>query len=377
MTKTFVKLGDFIEPASIMKCGDFEYPVLSMTMHDGIVLQSEKFKKHIASSDKSNYKVVKKSQLVVGFPIDEGVLYIQNVVDAGIMSPAYNVWNIDSDKINPFFLEYCLHSPQAMNFYKNNIRGTTERRRTITSETLLNLPIPNVSFNKQEEYVSTLEEIKSLIDLGNKQLELFDELIKSRFVEMFCNKNLPLISLDDLSLGKGEYGAQSAAIEYNSNRPRYIRITDINEDGTLNDDYTSSENLTDDEKYKLSYGDFLFARIGATVGKTYYYKKGNQIYAGYLIRYKLNINRIIPVYLFTYTKLEDYNNWVKLNQRGSSQPGINAKKYGSLLKPTAPINEQNQFAAFVEEVEQTKVPLKQSLEWLNTLKNKLMQDYFG
>ena len=83
-------LKSLIKPAKVKRCGDELYPVLSMTMHDGIVFQSDRFKKDLSSDDKSNYKVVEYGQLVVGFPIDEGVLYIQKITDSGIMSPAYN-----------------------------------------------------------------------------------------------------------------------------------------------------------------------------------------------------------------------------------------------------------------------------------------------
>ena len=93
-------LRELIQPATLERCGDRSFPVLSMTMHDGIMLQSDRFKKSLASVDQSAYKVVRRNQLVVGFPIDEGVLYIQQVADAGIMSPAYDVWNVDEAKVN-------------------------------------------------------------------------------------------------------------------------------------------------------------------------------------------------------------------------------------------------------------------------------------
>ena len=67
-----MRLGDLITPAKVERCGNRDFPVLSMTMHDGIVLQADRFKKAIASKDRSTYKVVKPGQLVVGFPIDEG-----------------------------------------------------------------------------------------------------------------------------------------------------------------------------------------------------------------------------------------------------------------------------------------------------------------
>ena len=212
----------------------------------------------------------------------------------------------------------------------------------------------NLDENKQEEVVSALSLVESIIDERKSELVLLDNIIKARFVEMFVNKNYPRIELDSLSLEKGEYGAQSASVAYDSNRPRYVRITDINDDGSLNNDYVCSSNINDDETYKLTYGDFCFARMGATVGKTYAYKKGNQIFAGYLIRYKLNLEKIMPEYLYEFTRLDEYWNWVLLNQSGAAQPGINAKKYGSLRVPTAPIEEQKKFASFVAQVDKSK-----------------------
>lgn len=160
--------------------------------------------------------------------------------------------------------------------------------------------------------------------------------------------------LDSLSIGKSSYGAASASVAYNPNRPRYIRITDINDDGTLKDDFVCSINEDDDENYSLEKGDFLFARMGATVGKTYYYKSGSQIFAGYLIRFKLNPDMLLPEFLYTYTQTREYLDWVKLNQSGAAQPGINAQKYSSLQVPVAKIEEQRAFVKFVAQIDKSK-----------------------
>lgn len=204
-----------------------------------------------------------------------------------------------------------------------------------------------------------------------------DTLVKARFIELFIGKGYPTKTVDEVSLGKGEYGAQSASVEYDPSRPRYVRITDINDDGTLNNDVVASINPADDAQYKLEYGDFMFARMGATVGKTYAFIEGNQIFAGYLIRYRLNREIINPRYLFWYTRLDEYWNWVKLNQSGAAQPGINAKKYSSLQILLPPIKEQNAFAAFVAQVEKSKVVVQKSLDETQVLFNSLMQEYFG
>ena len=190
----------------------------------------------------------------------------------------------------------------------------------------------------------------------------------SRFIEMFHNKGYPLKDIESISFNKGEYGAQSAASEYDINRPRYVRITDINDDGTLNDDLVSSSNLKDDDTYRLKYGDFLFARMGATVGKTYAYRSGNLIFAGYLIKFSLKTDIVLPEYLFAYTKTNEYLSWVKNNQSGAAQPGINAKKYGSLRVPVPPLDLQNQFADFVQQVDKSKLAEQHCVFALNRVK---------
>jgi len=237
------------------------------------------------------------------------------------------------------------------------------------------IPLPNKE--AQKKIAELFFQIQNLIDKRKQQLEKLDELVKARFVEMFIGKGYPTKTVDEVSLTKGEYGAQSASVEYDPARPRYVRITDINDDGTLNDDVVASINPADDEQYKLAYGDFMFARMGATVGKTYAFIEGNQIFAGYLIRYRLNREIINPRYLFWYTRLDEYWNWVQLNQSGAAQPGINAKKYGSLQIPLPPIDEQEQFAAFVKQTDKSKVESKKSLEQLEMLKKALMQKCFG
>ena len=258
---------------------------------------------------------------------------------------------ICSDKINNKYLYWFLKGNTA--FLNSLGRGATFKEISKGIVGNIEINVPDVA--DQEKAVVNLEKLSEIIKLRKSELEEFDNLIKARFVEMFVSKNYPREDLDSLSYGKGEYGAQSASMEYDPSRPRYVRITDINDDGSLNEDYVCSSNTDDDETYKLTYGDFCFARMGATVGKTYAYKSGNQIFAGYLIRYKLRLDKVIPEYLYEFTRLDEYWNWVLLNQSGAAQPGINAKKYGSLLIPIAPLEKQQKFAEFVKQVDKSKV----------------------
>jgi type I restriction enzyme S subunit len=294
----------------------------------------------------------------------------------GFGSTEFHVLRPDTDKITSEWLYYLTTWKTFRKEAERNMTGSAGQKRvpkTFLENYVVNLP--DIDTQKSENKI--LRKVDDLIFLRKQQLAKLDELVKARFVEMFLLHDYPTKTLDELSIGKGEYGAQSASTEYNPSRPRYVRITDVNDDGTLNDNCVSSENISDDAQYKLSYGDFMFARMGATVGKTYAFLSGNQIFAGYLIRYKLNLSLVNPRYLFWYTKLDEYQTWVKLNQSGAAQPGINAKKYGSLKIPVPPIELQNQFATFVARIDQQRQTVQKSLEKLELMKKALMQEYFG
>ena len=273
-------------------------------------------------------------------------------------------WNVDTafglepnnKEIN---VEYLYKFCELFDFQRLNKTVTIP---SLTKSDLLKIEIPVPPMKLQEEYRNFLAQVDKSKFLLQQILEKFELLKKSRFIEMFIEKRYPTASLDELSICGGEYGAQSSAIEYHPNRPRYVRITDINEDGSLNNDYASSANIKDDEQYRLKYGDFLFARMGATVGKTYAYTFGDQIYAGYLIRYRLNLEKILPEYLFAFTRLNCYWKWVSINQNGAAQPGINAKKYGSLYVPVPPIEEQKKFIELSQQIDKSKLIIQNALE---------------
>jgi type I restriction enzyme S subunit len=369
--KTYMKLNSFLSEYTERNTENKYRPVA--VGRYGIRTRESIYSKELAK-DYSKNKVIGKNTLTVGMgsvQIDIGIL--TDDVKYSV-SPAYHTYTITG--INPDYLRYCLEC-RNQDMFERYVKRGSRQGKTIDLGRWLTYEIPVGSEINQQEIVSQLDFVESLITARREQLEKLDELVKSRFIELFIGKGYPTKTVDEVSLGKGEYGAQSASVEYDPARPRYVRITDINDDGTLNDDVVASINPADDEQYKLEYGDFMFARMGATVGKTYAFVEGNQIFAGYLIRYKLNLKLINPRYLFWYTKLDKYWNWVKLNQSGAAQPGINAKKFGSLQIPLPSIEEQNKFAAFVEQTDKSKLAIQKSLAELETLKKALMQKYFG
>ena len=182
MAYNYVELGSLITPSKTVRCGDGVYPVLSMTMHNGLVFQDEKFKKVIASKDTSDYKVVYRNQLVISFPSDEGVLAAQRITDAGIVSPAYKVWNVDSSIINPKYLEEVLRSPRSIQYYAFNFNGSIKRRERLSDKDFLAMKIPCPLMEEQEHVLLVIQLLRNIILARKQEISKMDELIKARFV---------------------------------------------------------------------------------------------------------------------------------------------------------------------------------------------------
>ncbi len=228
--------------------------------------------------------------------------------------------------------------------------------------------------------VAELDKINELIQLKKQQLEDYDQLAQSIFHEMFGDpveneKGWEVKKLGEIALEKMSYGSGASAVPYNQ-KIRYIRITDIDELGCLKKDIVSP-NICED-KYLLSDGDILFARSGATVGKTFLFKStyGSCIYAGYLIRLRPNTQIVIPEYVYHYTKTHYYRSFIESNQRVVAQPNINAQQYSSLKLPLPPLPLQQQFAARIEAIERQKQQVSETIKDLETLLASRMQYWF-
>ena len=166
-----------------------------------------------------------------------------------------------------------------------------------------------------------------------------------------------------------QYGAAASARPFNPTLPRYVRITDITDDGLLRRNDLASAEPSEVAGYDLKPGDLLFARSGATVGKTYLYRPadGPCVYAGYLIRFQPLRKRVYPEYLERCTRSEFYHRWVESMFRAGAQPNINAAEYSSLSVPLPPLEEQEAIAGLLDSVDTTLEQVRSqwdSLQWL-------------
>lgn len=172
------------------------------------------------------------------------------------------------------------------------------------------------------------------------------------------------------------YGMNSAATEFDGEY-KYLRITDIDEETRrFIPNPLSSPSDPVDEKYLLNEGDIVFARTGASVGKSYLYKKydGKLCFAGFLIRFSILKNNAYFVYC--YTLKQSYFKWVQLMSMRSGQPGINAEEYKDLKIHLPKEPEQKKIADFLTAVDQKIAQLTEKKSCLEQYKKGVMQRLF-
>ena len=384
-TVKMVKLGTLIKPAKLQKCGNDDYPVLSMTMHNGLVFQSDKFKKSVASQDKSTYKVVHRNQLVIGFPIDEGVLATQRITDVGIVSPAYGIWDVDQTKIIPEFLEYALRCNRAIDYYKAKLRGSTARRRSLPTPTLLELDVPLSDIEQQRLALTTIHHAKNALDSRQAQLTKLDELVKARFVEMFGDPISNTKRWDVIELGSLTGIGSSKRIfekEYVSEGIPFYRtkeIVELSKGNPISTELYITEKrfLEIKEQYGVPQkGDLLISAVG-TIGVIWIVDEKNDFYFkdGNLIRVDSS-DRFNSTYMKTLLEslIAEYK------KQMSSGTAYSALTISGLMKMKiydVPLSLQNQFAAFVAEVDKSKADVQKALDQTQLLFDSLMQQYFG
>lgn len=216
-----------------------------------------------------------------------------------------------------------------------------------------------------------------LVDMIDFKRTAFDKAIKtSAFTNIdFVHSKWPLVSLGSLVSTPPQYGANVAATEGNPlSDYRYIRITDINDSGELNNDWKTAERV--DEQYILTDKDLLFARSGATAGKPFLYRKkfGKALFAGYLIRFRFT-EKIMPEYVFQFCLAEEYRKWVLAHRGGTAQPNINAQQYSSFKLPLPPTDVQEKVViecdAIDKEVEEARKEIGRSLKQIGSIINSM------
>lgn len=186
--------------------------------------------------------------------------------------------------------------------------------------------------------------------------------------------------LNDLSIGgKGSYGIAASAVERKADLPTYLRITDIFDDGTLNLSELKSVDAPNSDKYILKPNDIVFARTGGSTGRNYFYdgSDGVFVYAGFLIKFSIDPEKVNPKYVKYYCRSKQYNDWVQSFNTGSTRGNINAQTFGNMEIPLPERKQQDYLVSILEPIDEKIKNNKQVNDNLADLLQTIYQERFG
>jgi len=247
----------------------------------------------------------------------------------------------------------------------------------------MEISLPNEQEQKNVAYI--LDKVSHLIDTRQEQLKKLDELVKARFVELFGDPVVnekgwdtkPLLEMGSCKNGMN-FHYEDSGVEINC-----LGVGDFKDYSIISDTSilpTVSLNEMPSADYMLQDDDIVFVRSNgnkALVGRSVavYPGKVPTTFSGFCIRYRKTDEAVNIPYLLRVLKAESVRQ--KMAGRGANIQNLNQQILGTLIIPVPPIELQNQFAAFVEQTDKSKLEIQKSLEKLELLKKALMQKYFG
>ena len=375
------RLGDYIQEYSVRNKSGEDIPVYSITNSQGFC--RDYFSKEVASKDKTSYKIVPRGCFAYNpSRINVGSVDWQRDEERVIVSPLYNVFSV-SPEIDQQYLYYYLKSSATSYRIKEVATGSV--RDNLRLSMLYDFMIELPSLDVQRQIVSNLDLLASIIRQRNQQLTKLDELIKARFVEMFGDpiqneKCWEIKSLFDLgyckngmNFHKGDHGVEIHCLGVGDFKDRST-IYDVK-----NLPYVAL-NESPDSDYLLQDGDIVFVRSNGNkelVGRclAIYPENVPVTYSGFCIRYRLTSEKASVPYILRVLKADSVRK--KMAGRGANIQNLNQQTLSQLAIPLPPLSLQNQFAAFVAEVDKSKVEVQKALDQTQLLFDSLMQQYFG
>ena len=375
---------------AILLAATQKYGMIPQSQVEGVVQVKQ-------NTDLNTFKTVHKNDYVISLRSFQGGFEMSEY--EGVCSPAYQVFYSTKPCCNYFF-KYMFKSYGFVSQINAFTLGIREGKNIQYEDfSLMKLPLPTIQEQQSiatylDQKCSEIDELITLQEGMITKLQSYKQSVITETVTKGLNKNVPLKDSGIEWIGEipehwictvfkkflsepMQYGANEPAEECNYNDPRYIRITDIKDDGTLRDDTFKSLPLEKAKEYMLTKGDLLFARSGATVGKTFLYKEDYAAcFAGYLIKARCNKNELLPNFIFYYTLSNAYQNWKNSIFIQSTIQNIGADKYSVMPIIAPPLSEQQSIANYLDqkcsEIDELISIKQQKIEKLKDYKKSLI-----
>ena len=382
-------LSDFSERVTRKNTKNETNLPLTISSKDGLVDQISYFNKMVASKDISSYYLLKEGEYAynksysVGY--DFGSIKRLDRYPMGALSTLYICFALkrhNSDFIRAYF--------DSLKWYREIYMISAEGARNhgllnVPTEdffqTIHYLPQDTREQRKIANFIITLDRRidaqQSLVkSLKKYKRGVISVLLSSRNNPYYSSATWKEVDLCDVASGF-EYGMNAAATVYDGSH-KYIRITDIDDNSHLySQNVPVSPKGQVDEKYRVRENDILFARTGASVGKSYRYQRsdGDLYYAGFLIRIHVNSD-VNCGYVFQNTLTEAYRRWVLLESARSGQPGINAEQYKQYRFLLPPLELQNKISTLATNLDNLICKEENLLSQIEQVKIALLQRLF-
>lgn len=307
---------------------------------------------------------------------DEKIIHGMNLLmlraNKTVISPQYAVYYFET----PFFKQ------QIVNITKKSVN-----QASFTVTALKEIEIPLLSYEKQNKIVKILDKLNEIINKRQQQLKKLDELVKSRFIEMFGDPitnsyNLPIVPLGELSelITKGASPSWQG-FSYTDDRTQTLFITSENvREGYIDLSFPKyiEDGFNDKQKRSVIHkGDFLINIVGASIGRAAQFNfdcKANMNQAAALVR--INDKRIKDNYLLIYLNSEKAQRMYDLMKSDTGRANLSLKDISDLSILLPPIAQQEKFEKFFMQTDKSKLEIQKSLDKLEILKKSLMQQYF-
>jgi len=266
-------------------------------------------------------------------------------------------------------------------------KGTGSTFKAINKATLAEQDIPLPSIEEQRRIATVLDKASGLIALRKRQLELLDELVKARFIEMFGDPVTNPMGWPILSLG--QLGEFKNGLNFRSNDNGYtlliLGVSDFQSKTTLSDFEgvkSVSLNVKPNEDYYLANGDIVFVRSNGNknlVGRSILVYPGNLAvtFSGFCIRFRLLKANISAVYINFLLHNKSAKARLLFDGRGANIINLNQEMLSRQEIPIPPYKRQIEFAEFVEKTDQLRLEMLRGLDTMGTSYNALFQEYFG
>lgn len=290
-----------------------------------------------------------------------------------VCSTGFNVVQPNASKLHSKFAYYALISEAGRQHFEATAKGVGYP--AVDDKDFNAFPVPLPPLSEQERIAAYLDASCAAIDAAvaakRQQIETLDALRRSIVTRAMTQGLNPRVAfkpsgqqwlgeipvhwsapcLKRLLSEPLTYGLNEAAELEDRDLPRYLRITDFDDDGALRDDTFRSLPREIAHEAPLAQNDVLFARSGATVGKTFMFRDyvGEACFAGYLIRARTQGWRLSPLFLYLFTKTTAYEKWKNLIFTQATIQNISASKYNYLAVPLPPLAEQVTICEYVED----------------------------